>query len=205
MRKLSFFLTGALVLLLTGCTDTPTTVAKKEPEKPEPITGQSALFKMYQVARTWSADVLIMKMNSIPLTDVPDVPRGKAAAWQATFTSASRSQLRSYTYSIIEAPGNLHKGVFAGQEEGWSGSHGSSNLFLMAAIKIDTDAAYQTALAKADDYEKKSPGKPINFLLERIAKYPDPVWRVIWGESVGTSNFSVYIDATTGDFQEKLH
>lgn len=205
MRKLFFLLSGALVLLLTSCSETPT-VAKKEPEKPpEPITGQSALFKMFQVARSWAADVQVLKMNTIALSDVPDVPRGKAAAWQATFTSASRSQLRSYTYSIIEAQGNLHKGVFAGLEQGWSGPRSGEEPFLMAAVKVDTDAAYQTALAQAGDYDKKNPGKPVTFLLEKIAKFPDPVWRVVWGESVGTSNFSVYLDASTGEYKEKLH
>jgi hypothetical protein len=28
---------------------------------------------------------------------------------------------------------------------------------------------------------------------------------VIWGESAATSNFSVYVDASTGEFREKLH
>jgi hypothetical protein len=207
MRKLLFLLSGVLLLLLTSCSDTPTAaVAKKEPEKPEPITGQSALFKMFQVARSWSPDVQVLKLNTIALSDVPDVPRGKAAAWQATFTSTSRSQARSYTYSIIEAQGNLHKGVFGLLEESWSGPHGGTTPFLMAAVKVDTDAAYQTALAQGGaDYDKKNPGKPVTFLLEKIAKYPDPVWRVVWGESVGTSNFSVYMDASTGQFQEKMH
>jgi hypothetical protein len=206
MRKLLFLLSGAMVLLLTSCSETPT-VAKKEPEKPpEPVTGQSALFRMFQVARgSWASDVQVLKMNTIALSDVPDVPRGKAAAWQATFTSASRSQSRSYTYSIVEGQGNLHKGVFGLLEEGWSGPHGGNEPFPMAAVKVDTDAAYQTALKEGGDYDKKNPGKPITFLLEKIAKYPDPVWRVIWGESVGTSNFSVYVDASTGDYKEKLH
>ena len=206
MRKLFLLLSSALFLLLTSCSDTPT-AAKKEPEKPpEPITGQSALFKMYQVARSWAPDAQVLQMNTIPLADVPDVPRGKAAAWQATFTSSSRSQSRMYTYSIIEAQGNLHKGVFGGLEEGWTGPRGESSPFLMAAVKVDTDAAYQTALAQGGtDYEKKNPGKPVTFLLQKIAKYPDPVWRVVWGESVGTSNFSIYVDVSTGEYKEKLH
>ena len=75
----------------------------------------------------------------------------------------------------------------------------------MLAVKIDTDAAYKTALANGGaEYEKKNPGKPITFLLEKVAKHPDPVWRVIWGESVSQSNFSVYVDASTGEFREKL-
>jgi hypothetical protein len=75
----------------------------------------------------------------------------------------------------------------------------------MAAIKIETDAAYKTALENGGaEYEKKNPDKPVTFLLEKVAKHPNPVWRVIWGESVSQSNFSVYVDASTGDFREKL-
>ena len=207
MRSLTFPVTCALFLLLQGCSDSPTaTGAKKEAEKPpEPVGGQSALYKMYQVARSWAPDAQVLKLNSIPLSEVPNVPRGKAAAWQATFTSAARSQARSYTYSIVESQGNLHKGVFAGLEEAWSGPHGVTAPFPIMAVKIETDAAYETALKQAGDYDKKNPDKPIALLLEKQNKFPDPVWRVIWGESTGTSNFSILIDASTGDFKEKLH
>jgi hypothetical protein len=203
----TLFPLSCALLLLTSCSESPTgPAAKKEPEKPpEAIAGQSALYKMYQVARNWAGDAQVLKMNTIALSEVPDVPRGKAAAWQATFTSASRNQARSYTYSIVESQGNLHKGVFAGLEEGWSGPHGVTAPFPIMAVKIETDTAYQTALKQGEDYDKKNPGKPISFLLEKENKFPDPVWRVIWGESVGTSNFSVIIDASTGDYKEKLH
>jgi len=206
MPKPLFPLIGALLLALTGCSDTPAPAAKKEPEKPpEPITGQSALFRMYQVARTWAPDAQPLKMNSMILGEVPNVPRGRAAAWEATFTSSARSQSRSYTYSIIEGQGNLHKGVFPGQEESWSGPHGITTPFLMAAVQIDTDKAYETALQQAADYDKKNPGKPITLLLEKNNKFANPVWRVIWGESVGTAGFSVFVDASTGDYKEKMH
>ena len=206
MKTFLFPLSCAL-LLLAGCSESPTTpTAKKEPEKPpEPIAGQSALYKMYQVARSWAPDAQVLKMNSIPLSEVPSVPRGKAAAWQATFTSVANSQARTYTYSIVESQGNLHKGTFAGQPEAWSGPRGITSPFPIMAVKIETDAAYEAALKQAGDYDKKNPDKPISWLLEKQNKYPDPVWRVIWGESVGTSNFSILIDASTGDFKEKLH
>ena len=29
-------------------------------------------------------------------------------------------------------------------------------------------------------------------------------WRVVWGDSVGTSNFSVFVDATTGEYLETM-
>ena len=78
----------------------------------------------------------------------------------------------------------------------------------MAAVKVDTDTAYKTAMdttqSKAGDYDKKNPGKPITILLERTNKHPDPAWRIIWGESAGTSNFSVLIDASTGEYLETM-
>ena len=128
---------------------------------------------------------------------------GKAAAWQAIFVSASQNRARSYTYSVIESEGNLHKGVFAGPDQSWSAG-GAAKPFPMAAIKHDSDEAYQTALKKGADYEKKNPGKPITFLLESNNKFPDVSWRVIWGESVGTSNFSVFVDASTGQYLETM-
>src|SRR5260370_15579945 len=96
---------------------------------------------MYEVARSWAPDAQVLKMNSIMLSEVPTVPRGKGAAWQATFTSVSRSQARSYTYCIVESQGNLHKGVFAGLEEGWSGPRGVVAPFPIRAVKIETDPA----------------------------------------------------------------
>jgi hypothetical protein len=161
---------------------------------------------MYQTARTtFSPDAQVLKANSIFMPEVPAVA-GKAGAWQATFTSDKLGRKRSFTYSVIEAQGNLHKGVFGGSDESWSGTHGGDMPFPFIAVKTETMAAYQTALEHGGtDYDKKTPGKPISFVLEKTAKNPDPAWRVVWGESVGTSNFSVLVDASTGAFLEKLH
>ena len=199
----------ALLAILTACSETPaTSTAKKEPEKVEPVTGQSAVFKMYQMARAWAPDAQLMKMQSMRLTEVKDGPPGTAPAWQAQFVSEAKAKSRSYTFSIVEGEGNLHKGPFAGPEESWGGNHGNTSSFLMAAVKVDSDAAYKTAMdtaqSKAADYDKKNPGKPITILIERTSKHPDPAWRIIWGDSVGTSNFSVLIDASTGEYLETL-
>ena len=58
-------------------------------------------------------------------------------------------------------------------------------------------------------YSDSSPQRPshrsmeqISFLLEKVAKHPDPVWRVIWGPSVGASNFSIYVDANASDIEQ---
>ena len=212
MKKPTLVLATVLFAILPACSDTPSTetAVKKEPEKGEPITGLSALHRMFQVARAWATDAQVLNLTSLHIGEAPDGPpaSGAAAAWQATFTSAAKSEARSYTLSIVESQGNVHKGVFGGPQESWSGPRGVASPFLFIAVKVDTAAAYKTALetpqSKAAEYEKKNPGKPMTYVLERTSKHPDPAWRVVWGESVGTSNFSVLIDASTGAYLETM-
>lgn len=204
MRSLLLPLAGSVALLLSGCSEPPAAPVKKVEEKPEPVTGQTALFKTFQVARSWDPRVQILKLSSTHLNEVPEV-RGKAAAWEGTFVSPTEGQSRTYTYSVIELLPNLHKGVFSVGQEAFSESKGSSKPFLIEAAQIDSDKAYTTALAHAADYEKKNPDKPITLILELTPRHLRPTWRVIWGESVSSSNFSVFVDATTGDFLEVMH
>jgi hypothetical protein len=106
---------------------------------------------------------------------------------------------------VVEQEGNLHKGTFALGEENWSGKQGVNSSFDIRSVSVDSDAAYKTALVKAAEYDTKNPGMTISFQLEKINKFSTPVWRVIWGESAGTSNFSIYVDASLGKFLEKMH
>jgi hypothetical protein len=196
------FASAAIFLILTGCSETAP--VKKPAEKPpEPVSGLSALYKMYQVARSWAPDCQVLKMSNILLQEVKPEP-GKWGAWQATFVSAGKQRARGYTFSVIEASETLHKGVFAGNEESWAEPGGITKPFDIRGVKKDTDEAYQTALKKGAEYDKKNPGKPITYLLELTKKHQDPAWRVIWGESVGTSNFSILVDASTGDYLETM-
>lgn len=203
--KLLLVAAAGLAMVLTSCSEQPSTPPeKKAEEKPQPVTGQSALFKMYQVARSWASDCQVLKLTSMHITDVPDQP-GKAGAWEGTFVSPSHSEARTYQWSAVDSvDSNLHKGVFQTGSQPYSG-HGSSIPFLIGAVKVDTDAALETAKAKAVDYEKKNPGKPITFVLEATQKYANPAWRIIWGESVGTSNFSIFVDSTTGSYLSTMH
>jgi len=203
IRRWYLAFAGCLVLLLSACSE-PAPPVKKTEEKPEPVTGESALFKMFQVARTWDPRVQVLKLTSSHVADVPE-ERGKAAAWEGVFVSPTQSRSRTYTFSVVEQLPNLHKGVFSTGDEPFSGIKGESQPFLIDLLKIDSDKAYETALTKAGDYEKKNPGKPITLILEFTKRHPDPTWRVIWGESAGTSSFSVYVDASTGNFLEVMH
>jgi len=193
-----------LVLFLSGCSEAPKPAAEKTPPKPpEALTGRQAFQRMYPQARGWAPDAQPLQIVSLNLAQVKADP-GEAGAWQVIFVSPSRGKAKTYTYSAVESEGNLHEGVFGGIEEDYT-ARGDSSPFQMAAIKVDSDEAYKTAAEKSADYMKKNPGKPVMFLMELSKRFPDVTWRVIWGASVGTSDYSVYVDGTTGQYLEKMH
>jgi hypothetical protein len=193
-------------LLLVGCSvqPAPPAAVKQAEAKPEPISGQSALFKMYQVARTWAPDAGVLKLTSVRVDGVPDQP-GKSGGWEAVFTSDAKDTSRAFTWYAIDQGETIHQGVFPGAEENYSGAHATTGPFPIASVRIDSDAALATAKLKEADFEKKSPGQPIMYLLEKSTRSVNPAWRVVWGESVSTSGFSVFVDATTGAFVEVMH
>jgi hypothetical protein len=195
-----------LVFLLSACSEAPKPAeTTKAPEKPpEPLTGRQAFQMMYPQARGWAPDAQPLELRSINLAQVK-AEKGKAGGWQAIFVSPSLGKSRAYTYSAVEAEGNLHQGVFAGIAEDYTPGRGATAPFLPAALKIDSDEAYDTAAAKSKDYIKKNPDKVITYLLEQNKRFPDPTWRVIWGESVSSSDYSVFVDATTGMLLEIMH
>jgi len=188
----------APALLLPSCSE-PT--GKKEPEKPaEPVTGLHALYQMYTSARAWAQDLQILRYSSINISEVVRQP-GKAAAWQVVFVSPGMAQLRTYTFSVYEASATLHQGLFSDAPERWSGS---GKPFMLQSAKIDTDAAWETALKHGEEYNSKNPQMPISYILS-LERAGNPFWRVIWGESAGESSFSAVIDAATGEFVQILH
>ena len=189
-------------LLWIGCSEPTSPAAKKEPEKPaEPVTGQSALFKMYQKARSsWASDAQVLKMNSIHVASVPSAP-GKEGAWQAIFTSTSLGKAQTYNFSVVEQE-DLHQGVFpAGGSSSWAGSQGVNTAFDIRAVSIDSDAAYKTAAEKAGSYLTDHPGQPVSLSLGAASRFPAPVWYIIFGSE--KSGFAAIINATTGNIISK--
>jgi hypothetical protein len=183
---------------LTSCSEPP---KPKEPEKPPtPATGRYALQQMFIAARTWAQDLQIASMTSMHFTQVPDTP-GKAGGWQVVFVSPSLQQSRTYTWAAAEISMSIHKGITDERPNAWSSSGKS---FSIEAVKIDTDAAYETATKKMTKYADK-PNTPITYQLQSNPQSADVVWRVIWGENVATSSDSVLVDASTGQFMGILH
>ena len=194
----------AAVVAMTACSEAPTPAeirkaqveTKREPAKPpEPVAAQTAFYEMYKPARTWAPDLLALSLlgNEVPSMKSVD---GKFPMWTAVFVSPSRREARTFTYSVVDDGATVHKGVNVGGAEPWSGATPKSIPFQTTAFAVNSDAAYKTAYAKAETWVKKHPGKKVSFSLGSAARFPAPVWFIIWGDT--KSGYAVYVNATTG-------
>ncbi len=192
-----------LILLLSACSDAPTET-KKEPEKPPaPVTAQSAFLYTYPAARSWAGDSLPLTIRSVNLADVPS-DAGKIGGWEITYVSASQQAGRIFTWSAVEAPGPMHKGIFGQKPQPWNASSGQQKPFMASEFHTDSPKALEIATDAAKDYLERPGTKPaVNFLLEFTPRFPDPVWRVMWGENPGSARFTAFVDATTGELVGK--
>ena len=186
-------------LIMVGCSEeTKPAARQKEPEKPaEPVTAEYALEKVYPIARSWAPDAQLLSMSNLDLKEVKS-GGGKAGAWELTFVADRKHRARRYTYSAATSS-NLPKGVTGGSEDSWF-PVGQTRPFFIQAVKTDSVAAYETAMKKGAEYASKHPDMPMKFLLEFTKELRNPAWRVIWGESVAMSGYSIFVDATTGAY-----
>jgi hypothetical protein len=189
---------------MTACSEAPTPTeiqkagveTKQEPAKPpEPVAAQTAFYEMYKPARTWAPDLLALSLTS---DEVPSMKGedGKFPMWTAVFVSPSLREARTFTYSVVDDGATIHKGVSVGGAEPWSGATPKSAPFQTTGFVVDSDAAYKTAYAKAEEWVKKHPGKEVSFSLGSAARFPAPVWFIIWGDT--KSGYAVYVNATLG-------
>ena len=193
---------AALTMIACSEAPTPTEIqkagveAKPEPAKPPaPVAAQTAFYEMYKPARAWAPDLLVLSLISNEVPSMKSVD-GKFPMWTAVFVSPSQRQARTFTYSVVDDGAAIHKGVGVGGAEPWSGATPKSTPFQTTGFVIDSDAAYKAAYAKAEAWVKKHPGTQAAFSLGSAARFPAPVWFIIWGNT--KSGYAVYVNATTG-------
>ena len=204
-KKLLIAVTAvAAVVAMTACSEAPTPTeikkaqveTKQETAKPsEPVAAQTAFYEMYKPARTWAPDLLVLSLISNEVPSMKSVD-GKFPMWTAVFVSPSRREARTFTYSVIDDGANIRKGVNVGGAEPWSGATAKSSPFQTTGFAVNSDAAYKAAYAKAEAWVKMHPGKKVAFSLGSAARFPAPVWFIIWGDT--KSGYGVYVNATTG-------
>ena len=195
-----------LFSLLAACGEQKGTKPAKETvpvPPPQPITARFAFQRLSIQALVWAPDAQLLRIYSANLKEVPSVD-GKYPVWHATFVSAQLKKARSFSYSVVDSPGNMHAGVLRGREESWLGPTGQAQPFALQMLKVDSDEAFATAVTESTDYLKKHPEMPIHFLLEFTPRFPLPAWRVSWGETLGSSEYTVFIDCTSGKYLQTL-
>jgi hypothetical protein len=197
------WLAGAAALWLSGCGPDKGAAVKKDPPKPpQAVGGQMAAFRMYGMARQWALDAMLLRMENAEIAEIKG-GEGKSGAWRAIFVSHQLGQQREYSYAVVESKSNnLKEGVFAQQPSAYQ-SNPQARPFLMAALKIESTAAYETAVKESADYIQKHPDTPVQFELSWTGQTPNVAWRVVWGPSVSRSDYSIFVDASLGYFARR--
>ncbi|MCU1263273.1 MAG: hypothetical protein JWO80_6158 [Bryobacterales bacterium] len=172
------------------------TEAKKEPAgPPQPVTAKTAFWAIYKPARAWATDLQPVSVTS---GEVPGIKNeaGKAGLWTIVFVSPTLHQARTYYYSVADGLPVVVKGIKLVRTAPWSGPTADVVPIQTSEFSIDSDAAYNTASAKAGNWIKKHPDKQVSFVLGNASRFPSPVWYVLWGTT--KSGFEVFVNATQG-------
>ena len=157
---------------------------------------------MYTPAHAWAPDMLPISLKSGEVAGVKNT-EGKAGVWTAVFGSPSLRMARTYTYAVVEELPTIYKGVKAEAPESWAGPTTASETFQTSDFTIDSDGAYKAAADKAGDWLKEpdNASKPVSFSLGAAARFPAPVWYVLFGNT--KAGFAAYVNATTGNIIAK--
>jgi hypothetical protein len=198
---------------LTGCssgpamttgTKTAAETSKKEVPSgpPQPVAAKAAFWEMYTPAHAWAADLQPVGLKSGEVAGVKNAD-GKAGVWTCVFGSPSKHEARTYTYSVAEELPDITKGVKASLPESWAGPTNAVMTFQTGDLSVDSDAAYKAAAAKAADWlkQKDNAEKPVAISLGAAAKYPAPVWALMFGTK--TSGYLALVNASTGEIMSK--
>jgi hypothetical protein len=204
MQRFQMLGSGVLatgLLLLSGCSPSAppaeTKVEKKKrPEMPTgPVTGLTAYYEMYKVARQLAPDIQTASLTGNDIDGVKS-EEGKYAMWTAVFVSASLKQAATFTYATSDKA-LVPKGVNSSGTVGWGGPARTAMPFSNSDFAVDSDAAYKTATGKAADWLAKNADKPVTiFALGSEISFPAPMWYIRWGTK--NAGYVVYVNASTG-------
>ena len=201
LKKCTVSAVAVAVLFFAGCSQSTTPVsnvaAASAPAAPaEVITAKTAFGPMYKSAAAWSSDVQILRITPRELTGFKN-GTGKAAIWEAAFSSATKHQFRVYSYAIATVQPDVHKGVSANIALPWPGPSRDAMPIDLGLFSIDSDAAFRSASDDAAAWLKKNPDKPLTTIeLGNNFKFRAPVWYASWGDK--KSGYVVFVDATSG-------
>jgi hypothetical protein len=193
------FVTLALLAACNSNTAKPAET-KPEPKPPEALTGRAGFYKTYIAARNYAADVKPFRIESTPSSE-SNGQDGKSTIWRASYASATQRGVKPYFWSGSNAPDAPSRGVSPGNEDVYNPSNASTQVFDVAFLKIDTDAAFAEAQKHGGDKVlEKDSTTPVLYICDWNHNTNQLTWHVIYGASRETAKLTVAIDATTGAF-----
>lgn len=163
-----------------------------------PVTGRTAYWEMYKMARQWAPDIVPLSLASKPVPG-HKIEGGKAMAWAASFGSNAKKEVRGFTYSVIAAEG-IVKGVEADRAMAWAGPQRDAMPFRIAEVAFDSDAAFQTASKKGEAWLKDHPKEDVAITLGSAARFNGPVWYLLWGNK--KAGYQAWVSAINGELQK---
>jgi hypothetical protein len=191
-----------LLAVLSACSSDskPAEEAKPEVKGPELITARSAFQKLYVAARGWNQDAKPYRIESTATSD-GNGQDGKWAVWRCGFASATQRSEKTYSWSGSAAAGAPERGVNPGIEDSYSTTNASTQVFDMAFLKIDSDAAFAVAQKHGGDKVlEKAPDTPVIYLCDWNHNTNELTWHVIYGAAREGAKLTVAVNASTGEF-----
>ena len=109
--------------------------------------------------------------------------------------------MKPFFWSGSNAPDAPARGVSPGNEDVYNPSNASTQVFDVAFLKSDSDAAF--AEAQKHGGEKilsKDPNTPIIYICDWNHNTNELIWHVIYGASREDAKLTVTVNASTGAF-----
>jgi hypothetical protein len=192
---------AAALALLAACNSTPPQPQPKpEPKPPELLTGRAAFYKVFIAARAYAADAKPFRIESTASNE-SNGQDGKSTIWRSSFASATQHGVKPFFWSGSNAPDAPPRGVSPGNEDAYSPTNASTQVFDVAFLKIDTDQAIAEAQKHGGDkILEKDPTTPVQYICDWNHNTNELIWHVIYGASRETAKLTVAVNASTGAF-----
>jgi hypothetical protein len=203
MKKLLMAMLALAILTMAGCTSEPSKPAPAEKAQPKAAdleTGRYAFQKLYIAARGWQRDTQPFRLESQVTADSKGKD-GKSAVWRAFFASPATRGAKPYVWSGTDAPDAPSRGISPGNEDTYSPTNASTQVFDIGFLKVDSDKAFEVAQKHGGDKVlEKNPDLPILYALDWNHATNKLIWRVICGNSRDDAKLIVDVDGTSGEF-----
>jgi hypothetical protein len=104
-------------------------------------------------------------------------------------------------WSGTDAPDAPSRGISPGNEDTYSPTNASTQVFDNAFLKVDSDKAFEEAQKHGGDKVlEKNPDTPVIYVLDWNHATNKLIWHAIYGNSRDDAKLIVDVDGTSGEF-----